>query len=450
MIEIPETLYASTEDGLDIAYQVFGDGPADLVFVHRFVSTIGYMWDVEPCARFLSGLGRIARVLALDPRGAGLSDRELPPRALALELRTLDLTAVMDAAGWQRASLLGAEDGGSLCALFAATYPQRVDRLILHTAYACGHAEDDYPWGWTIEEWDAYLEETRTGWGDNEWMYGQVRDIAPSEAADPALRRQLVNLYRLGAGTKRAVEVFEIQRDLDIRSVLPAIQAPTLIIHPGNSDESVEHATYMADRIKVARSVEIAGADFDIYSGNVEDVLAEIREFLLGTRAPPESNRVLATVMFTDVVDSTRRAAELGDAAWRGVLAAHNVRVRAELERFRGIEVGTAGDGFLARFDGPARAVQCGQAITRAVKPLGIDVRVGCHTSEIELDEDDIGGIGVHIGARVSALAGPGEVLVSRTVKDLVAGSGLTFEDAGEHELKGVPDRWRLYKVVGG
>jgi len=447
---LPETRYATTSDGVHIAYQVFGEGPADLVFVHRFVSTIGYFWDIPSYARFLEGLGETARVLALDPRGSGLSDRNLQPSALSLEARTLDVHAVMDAEGWSRTSLLGAEDGGSLGALYAATYPQRVDRLILHSTYACGSLRDDYPWGWSEEDWDVLLKQVDEGWGKSEgWLNDQAKWLAKSSAGDQDAIRRIVNGYQLGASPKIAREMFEIQRDLDIRSILPLIQAPTLIIHPENSIEPKEQAPYMAERIPQARWVEVPGADFEIYSGNAEGVLGEIEEFLTGTRRAPDSNRVLATVLFTDIVDSTSKAAALGDARWRGTREAHDRAVRAALARFRGHEIKTMGGGFLATFDGPARAVRCASDISAAVEPLRIEIRAGLHTGEIELEGADVTGLAVAIASRVAALAGPSEILASSTVKDLTAGSGLVFEDAGEHELKGVPERWRLYRVSG-
>jgi len=446
---LPPTRVTRSQDGLDIAYQVFGDGP-DLVFVHRYVSTIGYMWDVPPFARFLDRLGETCRVLALDPRGAGLSDRTLPSSQFALEARMLDLLAVMDAESIEHASFLGAEDGGSLSALFAASHPQRVDRLILHATYARGEFAEDYPFP-KPGGWDAFIDEGEQRWG-TEWMDEQARDIAPSASEDPDVRRRIINLYRLGATRATAVKVWAVARDLDIRSVLPTIQAPTLVLHPMNATEDSlgppEQSRYLADQIPDARYVEVSGGDFEIYSGDVGGVLDEIEEFLTGARRVPDANRVLATVLFTDIVDSTRRAAELGDARWKALLAEHDERARAEITTFRGRYINTTGDGLLATFDGPARAVRCAGAIRDAVDPLGLTIRSGCHTGEIELADDDVRGIAVHICARVAALARPSEVLVSSTVKDLVAGSGLTFEDAREHELKGVPDRWHLYRVA--
>jgi len=450
---IPASRFAWTQDGLRIAYQVFGDGPP-LVFVHRFVATIGYMWDIPPFAQFLGRLGTFAQVIALDPRGTGLSDRVLPPRALALETRMLDLLAVLDAESWTHASLLGADDGGSLCALFAASHPSRVDHLILHSSYACGEIKDDYPWGWPHESWDELIGGTSRGWSsDAEWMQGQARQIAPSHVDDADVLRRIGNMYHLGAGAQIAAEAFEIQRDLDIRSVLPSIQAPTLVVHPGNADEEVygapEQADYLAEAIPGARLVKVPGADFEIYAGNHEGVLDEIEEFLTGTRPAPHTDRVLATVLFTDIVDSTRKVASTSDAHWKELLASHDVRAKSEIERHRGTYVHTTGDGLVATFDGPARAVRCAQAIRMAVRPLGFEIRAGCHTGEVELVADNVLGIAVHIAARVAALAGASEIWVSSTVKDLVAGSGLIFDDRGLHTLKGVPDEWHLYAVGG-
>jgi class 3 adenylate cyclase len=448
---IPDTRFAWTKDGLRIAYQAFGDGPP-LVFVHRFVATIGYMWDIPPFAHFLERLRTIAQVIALDPRGTGLSDRVLPPRALALETRMLDLLAVLEAEGLAHASFLGADDGGSLCALFAATHPSRVDHLILHSSYACGEIKDDYPWGWPAKDWDKLIAETSKGWSsDADWMQGQARQIAPSHVDDTDVLRRIGNMYHLGAGAQIAAEAFEIQRDLDIRSVLPSIQSPTLVVHPEHADQEVygvpEQADYLAEAIPGARLVRVPGADFEIYGGNHEGVVDEIEEFLTGTRRAPDTDRVLATVLFTDIVDSTRKAASASDAHWKELLASHHERAKGQIERHRGTYVHTTGDGLLATFDGPARAVRCAQAIAEAVRPLGLEIRAGCHTGEIEVVESDIVGIAVHVGARVAALAGASEVWVSSTVKDLVAGSGLVFEDRGMHTLKGIPDEWHLYAV---
>ncbi len=447
----PETSFTRAPDGLRIAYQVFGDGPP-LVFVHRYVATIGYMWDIPPFARFLERLSTMARVIAIDPRGAGLSDRTLPPRGLALETRMLDVLAVLDSERLDRVSLLGADDGGSLCALFAASHPSRTDHLILHSSYACGEVKDDYPWGFPQEDWELLIGGASEGWSsDPRWMHAQASQMAPSHAADTEVIRRIMNMYHIGASARIATEAFEVQRDLDIRSILPAIQAPTLVIHPANADHAVygppEQASYLAEAIPNARLVVVPDADFEIYGGNRDGVLDEIEEFLTGTRPAVHTDRVLATVLFTDIVDSTQRAASTTDARWKELLSAHLERAKVEIARHRGTYVHATGDGLLATFDGPARAVRCAQALIGSARPLGFEIRAGCHTGEIELVQDDVIGIAVHIAARVSALAGPSEIWVSSTVKDLVAGSGLNFQDLGAHSLKGVPDVWRLYAV---
>lgn len=450
-MEIPETRFARTMDGVHIAYQVFGEGP-DLVYVHRFVATIGYMWDVPPLARFLREMSEFCRVYAIDPRGTGMSDRSLGDSTLALESRILDLLAVMDAESLSHAAFLGCEDGGSLCALLAATHPARVDRLILHATQGCGIQRGDYPSEWSLESWNSYFDLFRERGPTTLQMEKEVRDIAPSVTSERETMLRVINMYHLGAEQAQILANFEVQRDLDIRSILPAIQAPTLVIHPSDVTSNVglgrEESRYVAARIPDARLLEVANADLEIYSGNPAMILGAIEEFLTGSRRVLDANRVLATVLFTDIVDSTRRTAEMGDARWKDVLAAHDERAKAEIDRAGGRFVNTTGDGLLATFDGPARAVRCAQAIGSSVRPLGLEIRSGCHTGEIEFVDHDVRGLAVHIGARVAALAAPGEVLVSSTVKDLTAGSGLVFEDRGDHDLKGVPDRWRLFLAV--
>jgi class 3 adenylate cyclase len=450
-VEIPETRLARTKDGVLIAYQVFGEGP-DLVYVHRFVATIGYMWDVPPLARFLREMSQFCRVYAIDPRGTGMSDRSLGDSTLALEARVLDLLAVMDAESLSHATFLGCEDGGSLCALLAATHPARVDRLILHATQACGVQRDDYPSEWSLESWNEYFHVIRERGDTPDWMEKEARLIAPSVTSERENRLRVVNMYRLGAEQTKMLANFEVQRDLDIRSILPSIQAPTLVIHPSEVTGDVglgrEESRYVAARIPDARLLDVANADLEIYSGNPATILGEIEEFLTGSRRVLDANRVLVTVLFTDIVDSTARAVEMGDARWKELLAEHDERAKAEIDRAGGRFVNTTGDGLLATFDGPARAVRCAQAIGNSVRPLGLEIRSGCHAGEIELVDHDVRGLAVHIGARVAALAEPGEVLVSSTVKDLTAGSGLVFEDRGDHDLKGVPDRWHLFRAV--
>ena len=449
LVEIPETRFAQTDDGMHIAYQVFGGGPIRLAYLPRFVGTIGYMWEIPQYADLLERLGEIATVVALDVRGSGLSDRRLQDIGSALEVRMLDLRAVLDAIGWDRVSLLGCEDGGSLCALFAATYPKRVERLVLFSTYARGSWSEDYPWGWTDDQWEELLGQNDAGWGDPEWMLGQARWLAPSMRGDRTFGLRVNMLYRLGANFETVGDAFDVQRHLDIRDILPTIQAPTIVIYRADNEvESPEQGRYLAELIPDCRCIILPGEDFEIFAGDRQGLIDEIGRFLTGTRPARVADRVLATVLFTDIVDSTKKAAELGDRGWRALLSAHDNAAMSAIEQSGGRYVHTTGDGLLATFDGPARAVRCAQAMAAAVRPLGLEIRAGCHTGEVELVGDDIQGIAVHVGARVASMAGTSEVWVSSTVKDLVAGSGLVFEDTGEHELKGVPDRWRLYRVV--
>jgi class 3 adenylate cyclase len=313
---------------------------------------------------------------------------------------------------------------------------------------ARGTTAPDYPWAWSPEEWDSYLKGIAEGWGTLEYAESFLRFTEPTDADDRSIVEWFDRYCRQAASPGSALALESLARDTDLRDVLPAIHVPTLVVHHSHDPwEPVEAGRYVADHIPGARFIELPGKS-DALLGFSDDELGEIEEFLTGVRPVPESDRVLATVLFTDIVDSTKKAAEIGDGKWKQLLAAHHERTRAELARHRGREIDTTGDGFFATFDGPARAVRCAQAIQASVRGLGIEIRAGCHTGEIELADDDVQGMAVHIGARVAALAGTGEVLVSSTVKDLVAGSGLAFEDAGEHELKGVPDRWHLYRVV--
>jgi class 3 adenylate cyclase len=349
----------------------------------------------------------------------------------------------MDAVGSESAALLGVSEGGPLCALFAATYPGRTRALVMLGSYARRMWATDHPWGEQdrSEHWDELLKR----WGGPVGL----EQRAPSRAGDERFREWYTTYLRMSASPGAAVALSRMNTEIDVRDVLPTIRVPTLLIHrTGDLLVPVDDSRTMAERIPGARLVELPGEDHLPFVGDADAILDEVQEFLTGTRPPPEPDRVLATVLFTDVVGSTERAAELGDRRWRELLAEHNRLVRAELERYRGNEVGTAGDGFLATFDGPIRAIRCAQACMDAVRPLGIDLRAGVHTGEIERMEGDIGGLGVHIGARVAARAGAGEVLVSRTVTDLVAGSGLAFVDRGAHALKGVPGEWQLYAVA--
>jgi class 3 adenylate cyclase/pimeloyl-ACP methyl ester carboxylesterase len=425
---------------VNIAYQVTGGGPLDLVLVSGFVSHLDLDWASPVSTRFLERLGSFARLIRFDKRGTGLSDRSvgLPD----LETRMDDVRAVMDAVGSERAALFGYSEGGPMSVLFAATYPERVTALVLYGTYANrADPDEDYPWAQTWAERVAYAHDVEGGWGSE----SDLGRMWPN--ADPAIASWWATRARASASPAAARDLLLMNSQIDVRETLSAVQAPTLVLHRrGDLDSRVEEGRYIADHIAGARFLELEG-DIHIPWFEPDQIIDEVEEFLTGVRHVPEPDRVLATVVFTDIVGSTKRAAAIGDRRWKELLGAHHTKIRALLSRYRGREVDTAGDGFLATFDGPARAVRCAQAISEDVRDLGLEVRAGVHTGEVELMGPGIGGIAVHIGARVAAMAGPGEVLVSSTVKDLVAGSGLEFEDRGEHHLKGVPGTWRLYEA---
>ena len=444
--EAPETRYARSGE-YSIAYQVVGEGELDLVYVPGLASHLEVFWEEPAYSRFLHRLASFSRLILMDRLGTGLSDRLPPSQASIYEQRMDDIRAVMDAVGSERAALLGWSEGAPLCATFAATYPQRTTALVMYGGMARFVRSEDYPWGIPEDEMDAFIEVIPTTWGQDEEL---LRLWAPSVADSPGPRRWWTRYGRLAASPGAATALFQMVRELDVRDILPAIRVPTLVVHrTGDTLMRVEHGRYMAERIPGAKLVELPGEDHLWWFGDQDAIVDEVEEFLTGARSAPEANRVLATVMFTDIVSSTERAAELGDTRWRELLQSHEAIVRRQLTRHRGREVKTTGDGFLATFDGPARAIGCARAIAEGVRPLGIEVRAGLHTGECEVMNGDIGGIAVHTGARVSAEAGPGEVLVSSTVKDLVAGSGIEFEERGARELKGVPGEWRLYAVSG-
>jgi len=443
----PETRYARSGD-LNIAYQVVGDGALDLVYVPGWVSNIEEMWEQPSMAHLLERLASFSRLILFDKRGTGLSDRVSNDRLPTLEERMDDVRVVLEAVGSKRAALFGHSEGGNMCFLFAATYPQRTVALVTFGSFAkrCD-PDDDYPWAPTAEEREAYIEEVERNWGH--LRPEDVEHYAPSCVGDESYIRSLERYFRRSASPGAAAALTRMNSHADIRHILPTIQVPTLVLHrTGDRDVNVEEGRYIAAKTPGARFVELAGDDHVISAGDIDALADEIEEFVTGTRPIPEPDRVLSTVLFTDIVGSTQRAVELGDRRWRELLGTHDAAVRRELERFRGREVDTAGDGFLATFDGPARAVRCALSIGEAVEALGVDVRAGIHTGECELDGEKVRGIAVHTGARVAALAGPGEVLISQTVKDLTAGSGLEFADRGVHELKGVPGEWRLYAAV--
>ena len=430
---------------MHIAYQTVGDGPFDLVFVAGFVSHCEHQWEEPSLARSLRRMGSFSRLIWLDKRGTGLSDPVSDPAQFTLEQRMEDLNAVLDAAGSERAALLGASDGGAMTALFAATYPERVSALVLFGAWARYLRAPDYPHGMPPEAQDAIVEQAMSGWGKG----AVVPFVAPSAAGDERFVRWWAQWERLSASPGTARALVRIALETDIRAVLPSIRVPTLVMHrAADPFATVEHGRYLAQHIPGATYVELPGSDHVHFVGDTDRFMDELEEFLTGRRQVREPDRMLATLLFTDIVDSTKTAASMGDQRWRDVLDAHHARVRREIERFRGREIDTAGDGFLITFDGPARAIHCAEAIAHSVRALGLRIRAGVHTGEVELHDGGIRGIGVHIGARVAARAGAGDVLVSRTVKDLVAGSGIAFIDRGTHVLKGVPDAWQLFQVA--
>ena len=445
-MDVPDVRYARSGD-INIAYQVVGDGPLDLVFVMGWVSHLDYFWEEPSFARFLRRLASFSRLILFDKRGTGLSDRVALDELPTLEQRMDDVRAVMDAVGSERAALMGISEGGPMCLLFAATYPERTAALVMIGAYARRLWAEDYPFGSPPEEYEAFLEDVRQNWGG---PVGLERR-APSLVADERFRTWWATYLRMGASPGAAYVLTRMNGEIDARQALPSVSAPTLVIHrTGDRSLPVEGARYMAERIRDAKVVELPGDDHLPFVGDQDEILDEVEEFLTGVRPRPEPDRVLATVLFTDIVGSTEKAAEVGDRRWRELLEQYHEAVRRELERWRGREIDTAGDGFFASFDGPARAIRCACAVRDSVQSFGLEIRAGLHTGECELLGEKVAGIAVHTGARVAAKARPGEVLVSSTVKDLVAGSGIEFEEHGEHELKGVPGRWRLYAAAGG
>jgi pimeloyl-ACP methyl ester carboxylesterase len=442
MTEIPRTRYAKAPDGTSIAYQVIGDGPVDLVYATGIWSNLEIMWEDPLWAHFLKRLVKFSRLILFDMRGVGLSDRG--PEPPVLELQRDDVGAVMDAAGSEDAIVFGGARAATMSMLFAATHPERTKALILYAPVAKTVSTPDFPHGKTSEEQADFFERFLREMGT-----GKNLDLqAPSVANDERFVAWWARFERLVASPSAYQELARIFTEVDIRDVLPAIHVPTLVIHrEGDRIVLGRQARYVADQIANATYVELPGEDHVPFVGDADAILDEVERFVTGRRPIPEIDTVLATVLFTDIVDSTRRQAEQGDVGWKDLVERHHAIVRELLREYRGEEQDTAGDGFFVRFDGPARAIRCAQGIVESVRPLGIEVRAGLHTGECEIVNGKAGGIAVSIGARVMAKAGPSEALVSQTVKDLVAGSGLAFEDAGEHELKGIPDRWRLYRV---
>ena len=437
----PEIRYAKSGD-VHIAYQVFGNGPGTIIIIPGFISHIEHSWDSPDQARWLNHLARRAQVVIFDKRGTGLSDRlgQLPN----LDQRMDDARAVMDAAGIERAAIVGVSEGGSLAVLFAASHPERCSALILYGAFA--RFSDWFP---TKQKFDGFLNYVETAWGTGK----SVAAFAPSKKGDAEFQRWWGRFERLGGSPSAVINLMRMNSEINIDNILPSILVPTLVLHRTEDPTvSIQAGRFLAAHIPHAKFVELDGPDHIYWLGdNALQIADLVVNFITQpgteTHSTAGSRRMLATVLFTDIVDSTLQAREMGDKAWRELLQAHDATVRREMARFRGSEVKSLGDGFLILFDGPARAIHCAQATTEAMAPLGIKVRVGLHTGEVERTEADVLGIAVHLAARIMGTASAGEVVISRTVKDLVAGSGIAFDDAGEHSLKGIEEKWQLFKV---
>jgi class 3 adenylate cyclase len=444
-VQIPDVQYARSGD-VAIAYQVVGEGPIDLVFIRGSVADLLAAWEEPRFVRHVEGLAAFARVLMFDKRGSGLSDpvRQVP----TLEARMDDVRAVLDAAGAGSAVLWSGHEGTRLSILFAATYPERTRALVLYDPTARGLWAKDYPWAPTEDSWHEKLAEVRAHWGDRDYLAERAHDECPVAAAqDETFVDWYVRYQRRSASPSAAVAYYRMMMEGDVREVLSTVRAPTLIL---NRPQSREEAQYVADRIPAATRLEIPGLRdwFSWTDPELNDLmLEETRQFVAGLAPERTPDRVLATLLFSDIVDSTPQTASIGDSAWRDLLERHNAIVRGALARYEGEEIDSSGDGFFASFDGPGRAIACARALHEELAALGLQIRVGIHTGECERIDGKLGGIAVPIGARIMDVAGAGEVLVSATVRDLVAGSEIEFEDRGAHELKGVPGEWRLYAV---
>jgi class 3 adenylate cyclase len=444
MSDVPKTQYAKTGNS-HVAYQVVGDGPMDLVVIPEWFSHVEAAWDVAPLARTLQRLGSFSRLILFDKGGSGLSDpvplREMP----SLEVWIEEVQAVMDAAGSERAALLADGGGGPVAITFAATHPERVTALVLVNSFARITRCSDYPAGLPMDDLRQF-----PGWLKSAWGTGRTLPIAaPSAPMQGPVHDAYTRYERVSASPGTVEAIMSMVLELDVRSALSTISAPTLVIHrAGNDYVPPEHGRFLAEHIPSARYVELAGRDHHYFFGDTGELLDEVQEFLTGIRPSAKPDRVLATVLFIDVVSSTGRAVQVGDRRWHDVLDDLDALLHRQVERFRGTMVKGTGDGALAMFDGPARAIQCARSITEAVRGLDLEVRCGLHTGELELLHGDIGGFAVILAARILDQAKPGEVLVSRTIVDLVAGSGLAFEDRGTHSLKGVPKEWQLYSVA--
>jgi class 3 adenylate cyclase len=442
---MPDTLdiqYVETDDGTSIAYAVAGDGPFDLLCIPGFVSHLELFWEAPGADRYFGRLASFSRLIMFDKRGQGLSDR--PPGPPTIEQSAADALAVLDAAGSEKAAVYGISEGGLMSVLLAATNPDRVTALALYATWARMVQGPGYPEGLPLEVFESFIQRVKTGWG------GPValKLWAPGMVGDEAAERWWAKLLRQGTSPSGAEALIRLYTEIDVRPVLPTITVPTLVVHRDRDRMvPIAAARALAAGIPGAKLVELPGQDH-VPIVDPDQIIDEVEEFLTGHRSEREPDRMLATVMFTDIVDSTKRAAELGDSRWRSLIERHDQLMHRELERHRGRAVKTMGDGFLATFDGPARGIRCAMSVRAAIRELGIDIRAGLHTGEVEVMGDDIAGIAVNIGARVGAAAGPGEVLVSRTVTDLVAGSGIEFAERGSHALKGVPGEWQLFAVT--
>jgi pimeloyl-ACP methyl ester carboxylesterase len=439
---VPETRYARAGED-HIAYQTVGDGPRDIIFMSAWFSHVDGRWEEPRFAAMLRRLATMGRLIVFDKRGSGASDPLAAPEP-TWEDWADDIRAVLDAAGSQRATVVGVGDSGPLAILFAATQPQRVTSLVLINTGARLVQAPDYPWGLRADEVEAFLRRTRETWGTG----GIVDVFSPSGALDERYRQWWARYQRMGASPGRSTAMARLVFGVDVRNVLSTLHVPTLVIHRKDFRFFPVHlGRYLGEHIAGAKYVEVPGADGFVYLGDVDSILSEVEEFVTGTRRPPDTDRVLATVLLTDMVGSTDQVARLGDQRWRAILDTHDEIVRAQLELFRGRLHRATGDGMLATFDGPARGIRCAQALRDLLRAAGIEIRAGLHAGEIELRGTEIGGIAVHIAARISAEAGAGEILCSSTIKDLVTGSELGFADRGRRQLKGVPQEWQIYAV---
>ena len=444
----PETLYVWNE-GFAIAYQVIGDGAVDLLYLPAYVANQEYQWEVPPYARFLKRLASFARVITMDFRGAGCSDRLRPGESSTLEQHVGDLLAVMGATASSSAVLFGAQESAFVAMMAAATHPDLFESMILFSASPAWLRSDELPMEWSEDRWEAEIAISSRASTTRRHAQQYVRGVLPSLADDEELVERFNTFIVLTAPPGAGAGELRRYSRTDLRAIVPSIRTPTLLLHrPAETVTAIESARWLAEHLPNVRFVELPGRDAHAWAEGADELLDVVEEFVVGERRAPEPVRNLATVLFTDIVDSTSRAAELGDAGWRELHSAHLAVVRTTLREHRGREVDSAGDGVFAVFDGPARAVACARSLVGRVRELGIEIRAGVHTGEVDTDGSKVVGIAVHIGARICALAGQGEVLVSSTVRDLVAGSGLLFEDRGVRELKGVPEPWQVFAAV--